>query len=77
MASSESELVKELSAQMGRDQSKVATTIRLSSRTMKRLKAQEKRWNTSLSFIIEQALRPALDDLENAQTPLEAGEDPS
>jgi hypothetical protein len=39
---------------------------------MKRLRAQEKRWSTSQSFIIEKALGPALDDLERAALP---GED--
>lgn len=72
MASSESELVRELTERLGQDQSKVATTIRLTAATMKRLRTQEKRWSTSQSFIIEKALGPALDDLEKAVLP---GED--
>ena len=71
MASSESELVKELTRRLGQDQNKVATTIRLPATTMRRLKTQEKRWSTTQSFIIDQALQPALDELERAEFPQE------
>lgn len=68
-ADEESELVRELRAAALAQEEKVATTFRLTRRTMRRLKAQERRWNTSMSFITERALEPALTDLERAEPP--------
>jgi hypothetical protein len=68
-----SDLVRELCERLGQDQSKVATTIRLNATTIKRLRAQEKRWNTTQSFLIEKALEPVLVALEAAQLPGEDG----
>lgn len=65
----ESELVRELTARALAQDDKVATTIRINRRTLKRLRAQEKRWSTSMSFIVERALGPVLDELEQAKLP--------
>jgi predicted DNA-binding protein len=65
----ESELVRELSARVLAQDDKVPTTIRISRRTLKRLRAQEKRWSTTMSFIVEKALEPALTELEAARLP--------
>ncbi len=76
MAESDFDLVRELTARLGQDQSKVPTTVRLTATTTKRLKTQEKRWQTSQSFIIEQALQPALKALEDAPLPGQGEEEP-
>lgn len=74
MATSESEsaggaLVRELSAQLLDQDEKTATTLRLKRSTLKRLKAQEQRWGTSMSLITERALEPVLQELEKAEPP--------
>ncbi len=74
MAMSESEsaggaLVRELSAQLLDQDEKTATTLRLKRSTLKRLKAQEQRWGTSMSLITERALEPVLQELEKAEPP--------
>jgi hypothetical protein len=79
MATTESEsvggaLVQELSKKMLDQDEKVATTLRLKRSTMKRLKAQEQRWNTSMSLITERALEPVLDELEKAEPPVPGGD---
>ena len=65
----ESELVRELSARVLAQDDKVPTTIRINRRTLKRLRAQEKRWSTTMSFIVERALEPVLSELEQAKLP--------
>ena len=65
----DSELVRELSARVLAQDDKVPTTIRMSRRTLKRLRTQEKRWSTTMSFIVEKALEPALAELEAAKLP--------
>lgn len=65
----ESELVRELTARALAADDKAATTIRLNRRTLKRLRAQEKRWSTTMSFIVERALESVLDELERATLP--------
>ena len=79
MATTESEsvggaLVQELSKKMLDQDEKVATTLRLKRSTMKRLKAQEQRWNTSMSLITERALEPVIEQLEKAEPPTKAGD---
>ncbi|ANE83436.1 hypothetical protein A7U43_28390 (plasmid) [Mycobacterium adipatum] len=79
MATTESEsvggaLVQELSMKMLDQDEKTATTIRLKRSTLKRLKVQEKRWNTSMSLITERALEPVLDELEKAAPPVKGGD---
>lgn len=79
MATTESEsvggaLVQELSKKMLDQDEKVATTLRLKRSTMKRLKAQEQRWNTSMSLITERALDPVLQELEKADPPMTSGD---
>ena len=72
MANSESvggALVRELTEKLQAQDEKVATTLRLTRRTLRRLKAQEQRWNTPMSFITERALQPVLDELEAANPP--------
>lgn len=66
-----SELLNELMAQ-GKKPTKQATTVRLFETTIRRLKAQEKKWDISMSYIIEKALGPVLDELEEAQAPSES-----
>ena len=63
----ESELVRELSARVLAQDDKVPTTIRINRRTLKRLRTQEKRWSTTMSFIVERALDPVLTELEQAK----------
>ena len=80
MATTESEsvggaLVQELSKKMLDQDEKVATTLRLKRSTMRRLKAQESRWNTSMSLITERALEPVLEELEKAAPPVKGGDD--
>jgi hypothetical protein len=65
----ESELVRELSERVLAQDDKVPTTIRINRRTLKRLRAQEKRWCTTMSFIVEKALEPVLAELEQARLP--------
>ena len=67
-------LVRELSEKILDQDEKTATTLRLKRSTLKRLKAQEQRWNTSMSLITERALEPILDDLEKAAPPSKAGD---
>lgn len=67
-----SELVRELTERLGQGKNKLPTTVRLTTRTLERLRKQEKRWSTSQSFIVEKALLPVLDELEKAKIP---GED--
>lgn len=62
-------LVKELSRNILDQDEKQATTLRLKRSTLRRLKEQERRWNTSMSLITERALSPVLDELEAAQLP--------
>ncbi|WP_241473931.1 hypothetical protein [Mycolicibacterium neoaurum] len=62
-------LVRELSAQLLDQDEKTATTLRLKRSTLKRLKAQEQRWGTSMSLITERALEPVLQELEKAEPP--------
>ncbi|CDO91291.1 hypothetical protein JF780_07530 [Mycobacterium intracellulare] len=72
----ESDLVRELSARVLAQDDKVPTTFRLNRRTLKRLRTQEKRWSTSMSFIVERALEPVLTQLEEAKLPTDgAGAD--
>lgn len=69
-----SALVRELSERMlSAENEKVATTLRLTRRTLKRLKAQEQKWGTPMSFITERALVPVLDELERAEVPATDG----
>jgi len=65
----DSELVRELSARVLAQDDKVPTTIRINRRTLKRLRTQEKRWSTTMSFIVERALEPVLTELEEAKLP--------
>lgn len=65
----ESDLVKELKARALAADDKVPTTLRLRRRTLKRLRAQEKRWSTSMSYIVDEAVQPALEELEAATPP--------
>jgi len=62
-----SDLVQMLTERAAAKVPKVQTTIRLDRRIFERLKAQEKKWDASMSFIIEEAVRPVLDELERAQ----------
>jgi hypothetical protein len=62
-------LVRELSRNIRDQDEKQATTVRLKRSTMRRLKTQENRWNTSMSLIIERALAPVLLELEAADLP--------
>ena len=71
----ESKLVDELSARLLKQDEKVPTTIRLSRRLLKRLRDQERRWSTSMSFIVEKALEPILAELEQAKPPSEDDDD--
>lgn len=71
----ESRLVDELSARLLAQDEKVATTIRMNRRLLKRLREQERRWSTTMSFIVEKALEPVLADLEQAQPPSEGTDD--
>jgi predicted DNA-binding protein len=71
----ESELVRELSARVLAQDDKVPTTIRINRRTLKRLRAQEKRWSTTMSFIVERALEPVLAELEQAKLPSDGNGD--
>ena len=64
-----SDLVQELSARFAQSP-KVATTVRLDAKIFDRLKKQEKKWGTTMSFIIERALAPVLDELEQARVPI-------
>jgi predicted DNA-binding protein len=73
--STKSELVQELSARVLAQDDKVPTTIRIPRRTLKRLRAQEKRWATTMSFIVERALDPVLTELENAKLPVDGDGD--
>ncbi|MBI2699724.1 hypothetical protein [Mycobacterium paragordonae] len=73
----ESKLVDELSARLLKQDEKVPTTIRLSRRLLKRLRDQERRWSTSMSFIVEKALEPVLTELEQAKPPTEGAADDS
>ena len=80
MATTESEsvggaLVQELSKKMLDQDEKTATTLRLKRSTLKRLKAQEQRWNTSMSLITERALEPVLEELEKAAPPVKGSHD--
>ena len=68
-------LVQELSKKMLDQDEKTATTLRLKRSTLKRLKAQEQRWNTSMSLITERALEPVLEELEKAAPPVKGGDD--
>jgi uncharacterized protein (DUF4415 family) len=65
----QSELVRELTARVLAADDKVPTTIRIHRRTLKRLRAQEKRWSTTMSYIVEKALEQVLKELEEAQPP--------
>lgn len=67
-------LVEELSQQLLDQDEKSATTLRLKRSTLKRLRAQETRWNTSMSLITERALEPVLEALEKAQPPTKGGD---
>ena len=67
-------LVRELSEKILDADEKTATTLRLKRSTLKRLKAQEQRWNTSMSLITERALEPVLEQLEKAAPPTKAGD---
>lgn len=71
----QSELVRELTARALAADDKVPTTLRLQRRTLKRLRAQEKRWNTSMSYIVEKAVQPVLDELEEAKPPADGDTD--
>lgn len=62
-------LIQELSERLRTSDEKVATTLRLRRITLKRLRAQERRWGTSMSLIVERALEPVLGDLEDADPP--------
>lgn len=62
-------LIHELSERLRSQDEKVATTLRLRRTTLKRLRAQEQRWGTSMSLIAERALEPVLKDLEAAEPP--------
>jgi predicted DNA-binding protein len=64
-----SDLVRELSARALDQAPKVPTTIRVSHRTFERLKKQHMKWGISMSYIIERALEPVLDELEQATLP--------
>lgn len=68
-ASAGTSLVRELSRNMLDDDEKKATTLRLKRSTLRRLKDQERRWNTTMSHITERALEPVLDELEAAEPP--------
>lgn len=57
------------------DSEKRSTTIRLYSRTFKRLKAQERRWPTTMSEMIEEGLQPLLAALENTKSPKDGDDD--
>jgi predicted DNA-binding protein len=70
----QSELVRELSARVLAQDDKIATTIRINRRTLNRLRDQEKRWSTSMSFIVERALEPVLTELEQAELPSDEGQ---
>ncbi|MBS4730623.1 hypothetical protein MSM1_20650 [Mycobacterium sp. SM1] len=65
----ESDLVRELRDRVLAQDDKVPTTIRINRRTLKRLRTQEKRWSTTMSFIVERALEPVLAELEQAKLP--------
>ncbi len=67
-------LVRELSEKILDADEKTATTLRLKRSTLKRLKAQEQRWNTSMSLITERALEPVLQELEKADPPHRNGD---
>ena len=67
-------LVRELSEKILDADEKTATTLRLKRSTLKRLKAQEQRWNTSMSLITERALEPVLQELEKADPPRKDGD---
>ena len=67
--------VRELTEKILAADEKTATTLRLKRSTLKRLKAQEQRWNTSMSLITERALEPVLEELEKAEPPTKGGDD--
>lgn len=69
-----SDLVRELAARMLDQAPKVPTTIRISSRTFERLKKQHRKWGISMSYIIERALEPVLDELERTKLPTDAAD---
>ena len=71
----QSELVRELTARALAADDKVPTTLRLQRRTLKRLRAQEKRWNTTMSYIVERSLEPILEELEAATPPVDGDTD--
>jgi hypothetical protein len=71
----QSELVRELSARVLAADDKVPTTLRLQRRTLKRLRAQEKRWNTTMSYIVERSLESVLAELEAAKPPVDGDTD--
>lgn len=60
-----SEIVSALTAR-GKKPSTVTTTIRLPVDMFERLKAQQKRWETTMSYIVEEALKPVLQELESS-----------
>lgn len=68
-------LVRELSANILDQDEKIPTTLRLKRSTLRRLRLQEKRWNTSMSLITDRALAPVLDELEAASPPNGQGMD--
>jgi hypothetical protein len=67
-------LIRELSRSILDQDEKAATTLRLKRSTLKRLRAQESRWKTSMSLITERALEPVLDELESADPPADKSE---
>jgi hypothetical protein len=73
----QSDLVRELRARVLAADDKVPTTIRIHRRTLKRLRAQEKRWSTTMSYIVEKALEPVLDELERETPPSDRDTDDS
>ncbi len=68
-------LVRELSQNMLETDKKEATTLRLKRSTIRRLREQERRWNTSMSLITERALAPVLVELEAAKPPKKDDDD--
>lgn len=67
-------LIEELSKNILDQDEKTATTLRLKRSTLRRLKEQERRWNTSMSLITERALEPVLEELEKHTPPVRAGD---
>lgn len=67
--------VDELISRSAKEDPKRSTTIRIYDRTFRRIKAQEARWPTNMSEMIEEGLEPILTKLENTKSPKDSRHD--